>query len=86
MVPRALWAGKPIFMTGLQFSREYYELPPSAYTASADTMIGGYYWHGGWIPVLAGMLIFGSAVRLLDNVLDTRTNPHAILLVFPAFS
>ena len=84
VVPRALWPGKPIGLTGLQVTQEFYESP--AVTASADTLVGGLYWYGGWLPVLAGMFLIGCAVRLVDEALDVRNNPHAIfftLLLFP---
>lgn len=79
MVPRAVWPGKPIFVTGTQMTVEFYE--EAAGTSSADTLIGGLYWHGGWLPVVIGMFLFGCGVRLLDDVLDVRANPHAIFLV-----
>jgi len=63
MVPRAIWPGKPVMVTGLTFSREFYELPPT--TASADTLLGGLYWYGGWIPLLTDMFLAGCGVRLL---------------------
>ena len=31
--------------------------------------------------MIAGMFLLGSGVRLLDDVLDVRANPHAIFLV-----
>jgi len=87
IVPRAVWPGKPIFATGYQFSQQYYLLPSTLYTSSAITPVGDLYRHGGWIPVIAGMFLLGCGVRLLDDVLDIRANPHAIfliLLLFPA--
>jgi hypothetical protein len=81
MVPRVLWPGKPILITGYQFSQEYFGLPSNLYTSTADTMIGGLYWHGGWISMIVGMFLLGCAFRLLDEVLDMRRNPHAIFLV-----
>jgi len=84
VVPRALWPGKPIALTGLQFTQEFYESAP--YSASDDTLPGGFYWYGGWLPLLVGMFLIGCAVRLVDEVLDVRSNPHAIfftLLLFP---
>lgn len=84
MVPRAIWAGKPVRATGLEVSQEFYELPPT--TSSADTVIGGLYWFGGWLPVVIGMFVLGWVVRILDDVLDVRANPQAnflVLLLFP---
>ena len=43
------------------------------------------YRHGGWIPVIAGMFLLGCGVRLLDDVLDVRSNPHGIFLVLLLF-
>jgi hypothetical protein len=86
VVPRAIWPGKPILATGYQFSQEYYDLPSSVYTSSAVTPVGDLYRHGGWVPVIAGMMLLGCAVRLADDVLDVRANPQAIfavLLLFP---
>jgi hypothetical protein len=81
IIPRVLWPGKPLLITGYQFSQEYFYLPSNLYTSTADTMIGGLYWHGGWIPTIVGMFLLGCAFRLLDDVLDVRRNPHAIFLV-----
>jgi len=85
MVPRAVWPGKPILALGYEFSQQYYGTPAAVYTSSAISPIGDLYRHGGWIPVIAGMLIFGGGVRLLDDVLDIRTNSHAIFLVLLLF-
>ena len=85
MIPRAIWPSKPILATGYQFGQIFYELPPSIYTSTPDTMAGGLYWHGGWISVIFGMILFGAVIRLLDDALDVRVNPHAILLVLLLF-
>ncbi len=37
------------------------------------------------IPVVVGTLVFGCGIRLMDDILDTRTNPHAKFLVLPSF-
>ena len=86
MVPRAVWHDKPILTTGYQFSQQYYGLSAGIYTSSAITPVGDLYRHGGWIPVIAGMFLLGCGVRLLDDVIDMRSNSHAIflwLLLFP---
>jgi hypothetical protein len=85
IVPRAIWPGKPIVVTGYLFSQDFYGLPPTLYTASADTVIGGLYWDGGWIPVVVGMFLLGCMVRLLDDIVDVRANPHGIFLVLLLF-
>ena len=35
--------------------------------------------------MIAGMFLLGCIVRLFDDVLDVRTNPHAIFLVILLF-
>ncbi len=85
MVPRALWPGKPILQSGYEFSQQYYGIPSTTVTASAISPIGDLYRYGGWIPVVVCMFIFGCGVRLLDEVLDIYTNPHAILLIILFF-
>jgi hypothetical protein len=88
MIPRAVWPDKPISAPGYEFSQQYYDIPPSVYTASAITSVGDMYRHGGWISVIIGMFFFGCSIRLLDEFLDVRHNPHAIflaLLLFPNF-
>jgi len=85
MVPRAIWPGKPIAVPGYLFSQEFYGLPPTLYTSTFATIIGGLYWDGGWIPVIVCMFLVGSLVRLLDDVIDVRANPHGILLMLLLF-
>ncbi len=85
VVPRALWPGKPIIDAGYQISQQYYGFSSSVYTSSAITPMGDLYRHGGWIPVIIGMGVLGCGVRLLDDILDVRVNPHAIFLVLLLF-
>lgn len=85
MIPRAIWSGKPILATGYQFSQEYYGLSTTLYTSSSITPVGDLYRHGGWVPVIVGMFLLGCGVRLLDDNLDVRTNPHAVFLVLLLF-
>jgi hypothetical protein len=86
LVPRALWPGKPILDTGYKLSQEYYGQPSTVYSTVSVTPAGDLWRHGGWVPVIAGMFLLGCGVRLLDDVLDARTSPHAALalvLLFP---
>lgn len=87
LVPRALWPGKPILATGYLFGQEYYGAPATVYSSTTITPVGDLYRHGGWIPVIVGMFLLGALLRLLDDCLDVRANPHAlflILLLFPS--
>jgi hypothetical protein len=86
LVPRAVWPGKPVLATGYQFSRQYYRLAPSQYTSSAITPEGDLWRHGGWLVLIAGMLLFGAGVRILDATIgDLRTAPVHVLLVLSFF-
>ena len=86
LIPRAIWPGKPILDTGYKFNQIYYEVPATVYTSSAITPVGDLYRHGGWIPVIVGMFLLGSGMRLLDDVMDVYGSPHCaflFLLLFP---
>lgn len=84
-IPRAIWPSKPIITTGYQISQDYYEVPSTVYTSSAITPIADLYRHRGWVTLIAGMFLLGCGVKLLDKVLDVRSNPHAIFLVLLLF-
>jgi hypothetical protein len=86
LIPRALWAGKPVLAVGWQMSQEYYQLPSAIYTSSDITPEGDLYRHGGWFWLAAGMFIGGCGIRVLDEATDLRRGPHGeflILLLFP---
>jgi hypothetical protein len=86
IVPRILWPAKPILAVGYQVSQEYFELPPSLLTSSAVTPEGDLYRHGGWVPLVAGMFLLGSGLRVLDDAMDLRASVHGsflIILLFP---
>ena len=85
LIPRALWPGKPILATGYEFGQEYFDLPPTVYSSTTITPIGDLYRHGGWLPVLIGMFLLGCGIRLLDDLLDVRRDPHAVFLVLFLF-
>jgi hypothetical protein len=84
-VPRILWPGKPIVVTGYVFSQKFFGLPSTLYTSTTDTLVGGFYWFGGWIPVLLGMFVVGCLVRLADDVIDIRSDIHGIFLILLFF-
>ena len=85
IVPRVLWPGKPLNLTGIEFSQEYFDEPSTVYTSTPDTLIGGLYLYGGWLPMLTGMFLFGCGIRLLDDQLDVQAHRHGIFLVLLLF-
>jgi len=85
LVPRAIWSGKPILASGYEFAQQYFDVPSTTYTSDAITPVGDLFRHGGWIPVIFGMFLIGCGIRLLDDVLDVGSNPHATFLVLLLF-
>ena len=86
LVPRAVWPGKPIQDSGYQIGQIYFDTPSTIYTSFAVTPVADLYRHGGWIPVIVGMFLFGCGIRFLDEVIDVADNPHSVflfLLLFP---
>jgi hypothetical protein len=86
LIPRIIWPGKPILAVGYLMSQQYFDLPPGIYTSSAVTPEGDLYRHGGWFPLVAGMFLLGSGIRILDDVTDLRVSVHGaflIILLFP---
>jgi multisubunit Na+/H+ antiporter MnhE subunit len=67
LVPRAIWPSKPVLSTGIDFSREYYQVPQEVLSAQAVTWPGDLYRHGGLLPVVVGMLCLGVIGRLVDE-------------------
>lgn len=86
LVPRILWPGKPILTLGYQLGQEYFQLPPQVYTSSDVTPEADLYRHGGWFPLILGMFLLGSGIRIIDEVTDLRRGVHGaflIVLLFP---
>ena len=82
LVPRALWADKPVFAPGYVFSQEYYLLPYSIYTYHAVTPEGDLWRHGAWPVLVVGMIVLGGAIRVLDaSTEDPSQFPLRILVV-----
>jgi hypothetical protein len=85
LIPRILWPGKPILTPGYQVSQDYYELPADVYTSSNVTPEGDLYRHGGWVPLIGGMLVLGCVIRILDEITDLRRSAHGALLILLLF-
>lgn len=67
LVPRALWRSKPVLSTGYAFSQQYYNLPADLFTASAVTIPGDLYRHGGMLVLIAGMTVFGMILKAVER-------------------
>jgi len=85
LIPRIVWPGKPVLTPGYQISQRYYLLPPQIYTASNITPEADLYRHGGWLPMIVGMFLFGCAIRILDEVADLSRSVHGMFLIILLF-
>jgi len=86
LVPRLLWPDKPILATGYLFSQQYYQLPAYIYTSNAVTPQGDLWRHGGWPILVAGMMLLGVGVRILDNAtVKVSDYPLCLLLLLVFF-
>lgn len=89
VVPRLLWADKPVLSGGYEFSQDYYELPPEIYTSSAVTPQGDLLRHGGPPVLLLGMGLLGVGYRLLDGCFRVELDYRFLFFVlafFPALT
>lgn len=65
LVPRSIWAEKPLMSTGYEMTRTYYELDLA--THSAFTPYGDLWRRGGFLVVVIGMGVLGMFVRTIDS-------------------
>lgn len=84
-VPRVLWPSKPVISTGREFSLDYYELPPSVYSATAVTVPGDLYRHGGLLPLAVGMAGLGLVLRFFDKAFSPSKDPRHLIIYVPVF-
>ena len=82
-VPRAVWPGKPVLDTGYAFGREYYLIPEGAVTASAVTLPGDFYRHGGLLPVVIGFILLGMVCVLVERTMLPNRDIRRIVLYLP---
>jgi hypothetical protein len=85
-IPRVFWPGKPVLSSGLDFSHDYYDLPTTAYSASAVTVPGDLLRHGGLVPLVIGMALVGMLVRTVDRACDPLSDPRHLLFFVPLFA
>ncbi|GAA5147581.1 hypothetical protein GCM10023340_20210 [Nocardioides marinquilinus] len=65
VIPRAVWPGKPLRVSGLEFYRAYYR--GEGVSSSALTFQGSLYMYGGIGVAVAGMFVLGGALRAVDD-------------------
>ena len=82
-IPRILWSSKPVLSTGQAFSEQYYQIPQGLITASAVTIPGDLYRHGGVLPLCLGMFIFGGIMFTFDSAIDPSRDLRRLVLFVP---
>lgn len=85
-IPRILWPGKPLILTGYNFSQQYYQLPSNVITSSAITPEGDLFRYAGIPAVIVGMLLFGALARLVDRELHPVNDLRYALFFVPLFA
>jgi hypothetical protein len=83
LVPRAVWPNKPVRISGLEFYKTYYQ--GQGISSSALTIQGSLFLYGGAIPALLGMLVLGTAIRGLDDVIQEIPPLQGGLIVLIVF-
>lgn len=68
LLPKAVWPAKPNIGDTYPFALHYLRLPPTAISGVAVTPIGDLWIHGGWISLIAGMLILGWVARWMYEI------------------
>lgn len=87
LVPRSIWADKPVLDAGYRMSSTYYGLPPNVFTASAMTPYGDLWRHGGLWVLAVGMGVLGWLVRAVDDRSgDSVADPRLLFLPMLLFS
>lgn len=84
-VPRAVLPRKRVLSTGLEMSRDYYELPPSFETASAVTVPGDLYRYGGALALASGMFLYGAMARAVSRVFTPQDDLRNSVVFFGMF-
>lgn len=85
LIPRLIWAGKPILSSGYQFSQQYYNLPASMYTSTAITPQGDLLRHGGPAVLFLGMLFMGIGYRTLDRYFRPDADYRHLFFIIALF-
>lgn len=83
-IPRAIYPDKPEpGQFGNDFGRAYGFIAPSDFrTAIAVTQPGEMYLNGGWLALVLGMVLLGSAYRLVAEYLSARRADPGVLAVY----
>lgn len=81
-VPRALWPGKPTISVGGWYARTVLGWDPDSRSEAAVTLLGDFYLNFGVAGVVAGMMLYGFAMRAAYEHLIRRVGTTAAIWAF----
>ena len=79
-VPRAIWSDKPVLDVPAQFSRTYWQIPPSIRTSQPVTQVGDLFRNFGLPGVAAGLFAWGILLSLWTRFWRLRRSPRLDLV------
>jgi hypothetical protein len=80
VIPRRFWDDKPVLDGSAQFSRTYWEIPPSIHTSQPLTQIGDLYRNFAVAGVVVGMLLWGAVIGGWQRLRAARPTPRMTAL------
>lgn len=86
LIPRAVWTGKPVYTSGLQYARDFWNQPESVISSRSATYPGDAYYRGGWLGLVALMAILGGLMKAMSVSLSPRLHPPAIPMFIVAWT
>lgn len=78
LIPRAVWAGKPVYVSGLQYARDFWRQPVSIISSRSPTYPGDAYYRGGWIALVVLMALLGGVMAAINSSLSPQLYTPAI--------
>jgi hypothetical protein len=82
-IPRFLWHGKPVYIDGLEFARQYFGQGTEAFNSLTPTMLGDLYRRGGLIVVVVGMWALGWLSGFLTTFFSIGLSPQRFAVFAP---
>lgn len=86
LIPRQLWSDKPVYATGLQYARDFWNQPTALVSSRSPTYPGEAYFRGGWAGVIVLMALLGAVMAATSSSLSPRSHPPAIPLFVVAWT
>lgn len=80
LVPRVIWSDKPVYTTGLDYARLYWDQPESIVSSRSPSFAGDGYRHGGLLASLAAMALIGGLCQCVSRCVNPRRSPLLIPL------